>query len=75
MEYLQFTNFRNNSKKYFERIQNGDSFIIIRKGVPVARILPFKQNLQGWKRPVSRIKLRKEDKTTTDFLSEERNER
>ena len=75
MEYLQFTNFRNNSKKYFEKIENGDSFIIIRKGVPVARILPFKQNLQGWKRPVSRIKLRKEDKTTTDFLAEERNER
>jgi len=75
MEYLQFTNFRNNSKKYFEKIQNGDSFIIIRKGVPVARILPFKENQQGWKRNVPRVKLKNEEKTTTDFLNEERNER
>jgi len=73
MEYLQFTDFRNHSKKYFEKIQKGESFIIIKKGSPVARIMPFDQNIQGWKRSVSRIKLQHTTKTTNDFLTEERN--
>ncbi len=54
MTYLQFTDFRNNSKKYFERIENGEIFIITRKGIPVARITPFEQNRTGWKHQVER---------------------
>ncbi len=75
MEYLQFTDFRNHSKKYFERIQEGASFIIVKKGSPVARIIPFNENIQGWKRSVSRVKLKNTRKTTIDFISEERNDR
>ena len=75
MEYLQFTDFRNHSKEYFEKIEDGESFIIIRKGKPVAKILPFSQGLTGWKRNVTRIKIKKPDKTTIDFISEERNDR
>ncbi len=72
MNYLQFTDFRNNSKKYFERIENGEDFVIIRKGIPVARITPFGQNRTGWKHRVTRVKLKTGNKTTTDFLVEER---
>ncbi|MEA1911402.1 MAG: type II toxin-antitoxin system prevent-host-death family antitoxin [Spirochaetota bacterium] len=75
MEYLQFTDFRNHSKKYFEKIQEGESFIIVKKGSPVARIIPFNENIQGWKRSVSRVKLKNTQKTTIDFISEERNDR
>lgn len=72
MEYVQFTEFRNNSKKYFERIEEGYSYIIIKKGRPVARIIPFEQRHPGWKRTVSRIKLKQNVKTTTDYITEER---
>lgn len=75
MEYLQYTDFRNHSKKYFEKIQEGESYIIIRKGKPMARIVPFEKKEQGWKRTVSRIKLKNSEKTTTDFIIEERNDR
>jgi len=75
MTYLQFTEFRNHSKEYFEKIEKGEAFIIIRKGRPVAKILPFIQKTQGWKRDVSRIKLRKTNKTTTDYIIEERSEK
>ena len=71
---MQFTEFRNQSKKYFEEIQEGASFIIVKKGSPVARIIPFNQNIQGWKRSVSRVKLKQTKKTTFDFISEERND-
>jgi len=75
MTYLQFTEFRNHSKEYFEKIEEGEAFIIIRKGRPVAKILPFIQKTQGWKRDVSRIKLRKTNKTTIDYIIEERSEK
>ena len=58
MDYLQFTDFRNNSKQYFDKVENGNSFIIIRKGKPVATLKPFKEEInEGWKREVKKIKL------------------
>lgn len=75
MEYLQFTDFRNHSKEYFERIEEGESYIIVRKGKPVARILPFEQPSPGWKRDVKRVKLTKGKNTTTDYIAEERSGR
>ena len=74
MEYLQFTDFRNHSKEYFEKIEGGEGFIIVRKGKPVAKILPFEEKAQGWKRPVRRVKLKTTEKTTTDYIAEERAE-
>lgn len=75
MEYVQFTDFRNNSKEYFDKIENGQSFIIIKRGKPVAQITPFTNTLKGWKREVKRIKLKNKHKTTTDYIIEERNEK
>ena len=75
MEYLQFTEFRNRSKEYFEKIEEGESFVIVRKGRPVARIIPFVARSGGWKRALERVKLRRPSKTTTEILSEERSER
>jgi prevent-host-death family protein len=50
MEYVQYTDFRNHSKDYFDRIEEGESYIIVRKGKPVARMLPFEQSNPGWKK-------------------------
>jgi prevent-host-death family protein len=75
MEYVQFTDFRNHSKDYFDRIEEGESYIIVRRGKPVARMLPFEQPSPGWKRSLKRIKLKAGEKTTMDYIAEERSER
>jgi prevent-host-death family protein len=41
MTYIQFTDFRNRAKEYFEKVESGSSFIIIKRGKPVAKIVPF----------------------------------
>ncbi len=73
MEYLQFTEFRNQAKKYFDEIERGARFTIIRKGKPVAEIFPFNKKTAGWKRPVKKARL-KGDLTTTEILRRERDE-
>jgi prevent-host-death family protein len=74
MNYLKFTDFRNKSKEYFDKVERGSSFIIIRKGRPIARILPFNQTEPGWKRENKKIKL-KSKKSTLDYILQERSER
>ena len=74
MNYLQFTDFRNNSKKYFEKVMSGDSYIIIRKGKPVAKIIPFEEKAAGWKRAISKIKLKK-NTTSLKYIMQERKEK
>ena len=74
MEYLKFTDFRNKSREYFDKVERGSSFIIIRKGKPIAKIVPFRQAESGWKRDGRKIKL-KTKKSTLDFILSERNEK
>lgn len=75
MEYVQFTDFRNHSKDYFDRIEEGESYIIVRKGKPVARMLPFDQPTPGWRRNLKRVELKPGRKTTTEYITEERRDR
>lgn len=70
---FRLTDFRNNSKEYPDKVENGDSFIIIRKGKPVANIIPFNNEIQGWKREHVKIKLRNR-KDTLDNILQERSE-
>ncbi|HNV49192.1 MAG TPA: type II toxin-antitoxin system Phd/YefM family antitoxin [Spirochaetota bacterium] len=74
MQYLKFTDFRNRSKEYFDKVERGSSFIIIRKGKPVAKIVPFGETGAAWKREPKRITL-KTGTTTLDYIMHERNER
>lgn len=77
MNYLQFTEFRNRSKEYFDQIEKGQSYIITRKGKPIARILPFNdtqklvsekvQKVSGWKKKFKPIKLRG-NANTLDYI-------
>ena len=39
------------------QIENGESFLIVKKGHPNAEILPIKESTQGWKRTVNKIRL------------------
>jgi len=74
MDYIQFTDFRNHSKDYFEKIEDGESYIIVRKGIPVARIIPFKNEETGWKRETKRVKLSSTHISAAAMIIEERNE-
>jgi prevent-host-death family protein len=73
MNFLQFTDFRNKSKEYFDKVEHGSSFVIIRKGKPVAKLIPFNENETGpgWKRENKRVVL-KSGKPTLDYILEER---
>jgi antitoxin (DNA-binding transcriptional repressor) of toxin-antitoxin stability system len=74
MDYLQFTDFRNNSRQYFDKVEEGNAFIIIRKGKPIATLKPFKEEVdEGWKREVKKIKLKK-CKDSSEYIVAERNE-
>jgi len=72
MKYVQFTEFRNKSKAYFDDVEDGHSYTIIRRGKPVAQLLPVKKALPGWKRKIEKITLHKKIKTI-DLISQERN--
>jgi prevent-host-death family protein len=75
MNYLQFTDFRNNSKEYFDKVERGNSFVIIRKGKPVATLKPFKDEVnEGWKREIKKVKLKK-CKDSSEYIISERNEK
>lgn len=58
MDYLQFTTLRNSAKEYFDEVEKGKSFIIIRKGKPIAKVIPFKEPVQGWKRSINKVTLK-----------------
>ena len=73
MEYIQFTEFRNQARKYFDEIEKGAQFIVIRKGKPVAEIFPFHKKGVGWKRSIRKVAL-KGNVTTTDIIRRERDE-
>jgi len=74
MDYVKFTEFRNHSKEYFDNVENGSSYIIIRKGKPVAKILPFTETTTGWKRENRKIRL-KTNKTSLEYILDERSEK
>lgn len=74
MNYLKFTDFRNRAKEYFDKVEHGSSFIIIRKGRPIAKIVPFNETHSGWKRETIKVKLKK-SKSTLDYVMQERNEK
>ncbi len=38
-----FTEFRNNAKRYFDRVEKGESIEIYRHGMPVAILMPVKK--------------------------------
>ncbi|MEM7109629.1 MAG: type II toxin-antitoxin system Phd/YefM family antitoxin [Bacteroidota bacterium] len=77
MEYVQYTEFRNNSKYYIERLDGTDGLIIVRRGKPVAKVLPFDANpaksIPIWKRNIKALTI-KNAPDSTSLLREMRDE-
>lgn len=73
MDYLQFTELRNSAREYFDKVEKGKSYVIVRKGKPIAKVIPFKEPVQGWKREIKRVTL-KGDVDSTTILRQIRDE-
>ena len=73
MDLLNFTPFCDSMKEHFDNVENGKSYIIIRNGKPIAKITPFKEPDQDWKREIKRITL-KSGKDSSFYLGQIRDE-
>ncbi|MCZ8342742.1 MAG: type II toxin-antitoxin system Phd/YefM family antitoxin [Leptospira sp.] len=73
MTYIQYTDFKNHTKDYFNQIEKGEELIIVRHGIPIAKVLPFVGSKQkGWKREIAKIKLNKKSKTLDQIIRRDR---
>ncbi len=73
MEFVQYTKFRNSAKSYFDDIEKGNSFTIIKKGKPIAVLMPFNENIRPLRKKIKKITLKK-NVTSTEYIISERRE-
>lgn len=50
MKQATLTEVRNNAKQYFDLVESGESVRVLRKGKPIADIVPVSTDLPSWKR-------------------------
>jgi antitoxin (DNA-binding transcriptional repressor) of toxin-antitoxin stability system len=80
MDHLQFTKLSSSAKEYFDQVEKGKSYLIIREGKPIAKVIPFKEPIRsekairGWQREVKTVTLRS-GADSSKYIREERDER
>ena len=73
MKTISFTDFRKQASNLITEVENGESIILIRRGRPVAEVIPFvEQDLKNpsWKQPG--LRLRRRGKDLSSAILEER---
>ncbi len=57
MKTITFTEFRKNASCLFSAVEQGDVFVIIRHGRPIAEIFPVsaQHTIPRWKKPALRL--------------------
>jgi antitoxin (DNA-binding transcriptional repressor) of toxin-antitoxin stability system len=57
MTHIQLSDLRTHCKDIFDKVVAGQTFLVMRRGRPVAEILPFHEHVQrqGWKRNVKKV--------------------
>jgi antitoxin (DNA-binding transcriptional repressor) of toxin-antitoxin stability system len=62
--------------KYLRAVKRGEKIVILKRRTPVADLIPHNENLAqpGWKRPITRIKVKGEpfSETVSKMRDEER---
>jgi len=61
MKTVPFTDFRKNASGFINEVEHGETLILIRRGKPVAEIVPFSDRSQrspAWKQPGLRLRIR-----------------
>ncbi len=57
MRTITFTEFRKNASELFTNVEQGEVFVIIRHGKPIAEVSPVSitKNSPAWKQPALRL--------------------
>lgn len=64
MKTISFTDFRKKASGFIAEVEHGETLILLRRGKPVAEIVPFSDRLQrtpAWKRTGIHLKLHGSD--------------
>lgn len=64
MKTIPVTDFRKNASSFINEVEHGETLILIRRGKPIAEIIPFSnrsQNIPAWKQPSVRLQIQGSD--------------
>jgi prevent-host-death family protein len=64
MKTITFTDFRKRASTLITEVEHGETLILLRRGKPVAEIIPFSDNAQSlpsWKQPAIRLRIKGSD--------------
>ena len=64
MKTITVTDFRKKGFRFHNRIEHGETLVLLRRGKPVAEIVPISdgaQSLPSWKKPAIRLRTRGSD--------------
>ena len=73
MKTITFSDFRKNASNFITAVEHGEKLILLRRGKPVAEIIPFTDKLDttpAWKKPGIRLKISGNDLSSA--INEER---
>jgi prevent-host-death family protein len=60
MKTIPVTDFRKNAANFINEVELGETLILIRRGKPVAEVIPFSgrpQKIPAWKQPNVRLQI------------------
>ena len=64
MKTIPVTDFRKNASSFIDEVEHGETLILIRRGKPVAEIIPFSvrpQKIPAWKQSNTRLQIEGSD--------------
>jgi prevent-host-death family protein len=64
MKTITFTDFRKKASGFITEVEHGESMLILRRGRPVAEVVPFTDKLKrtpSWKQPGINLQIRGSD--------------
>jgi len=64
MKSVTFSDFRKKASGFITEVEHGETLVLLRRGKPVAEILPFSDRSGGtpsWKRPGIHLRIRGKD--------------
>ena len=64
MKTITFTDFRKKASDFITEVEHGETLILLRRGKPVAEIVPFSDRVQrvpAWKQPGIRLRTKGSD--------------
>jgi prevent-host-death family protein len=64
MKTIAFTDFRKRASELITEVEHGETFVLLRRGKPVAEVVPFSdmaQRTPAWKQSGIRLRIRGSD--------------